>query len=51
MAVLASLIGALAAPLGLAAAWWKDIPAGPAIVLAASAMFALSMLAARVVRR
>jgi zinc transport system permease protein len=51
MAVLASLIGALAAPIGLAAAWWKDIPAGPAIVLAASAMFALSMLAARVVRR
>jgi zinc transport system permease protein len=51
MAVLASLIGALAAPLGLAAAWWKDIPAGPAIVLAAAAMFSLSMLAARVMRR
>ena len=50
MAILAAIIGALAAPLGLAAAWWKDIPAGPAIVLAASAMFAASMLVARVRR-
>lgn len=50
MAVLASLIGAAAAPLGLAAAWWKDIPAGPAIVLAAAAMFAVSALAARLAK-
>lgn len=50
MAVLASVIGAAAAPLGLAAAWWKDIPAGPAIVLAAAAMFALSNLAGRFAR-
>lgn len=44
MAVLAALIGALSAPLGLALAFWKDIPAGPAIVLAAAAMFGLSSL-------
>ncbi|HWA91336.1 MAG TPA: metal ABC transporter permease [Rhizomicrobium sp.] len=46
MAVLASLIGAASAPLGLAAAWWQDIPAGPAIVLAAASLFGLSQLAA-----
>jgi zinc transport system permease protein len=50
MAVLAGLIGAASAPLGLAAAWWTDIPAGPAIVLAAAAIFALSGLAAKAVR-
>jgi zinc transport system permease protein len=50
MAVLAALIGAAAAPLGLSLAWWKDIPAGPAIVLAAASMFALSTLASRVRR-
>jgi zinc transport system permease protein len=50
MAVLASLIGAASAPLGLAASWWKDIPAGPAIVLAAAALFALSQLASRAVK-
>jgi zinc transport system permease protein len=50
MALIAALIGGLAAPIGLALAWWKDVPAGPAIVLAAAAMFALSTLF-RVVRR
>lgn len=50
MAVMAALVGALAAPLGLGLAWWKDIPAGPAIVLAAAAMFALSMVVERVRR-
>lgn len=50
MAVLAAAIGAASAPLGLAAAWWKDIPAGPAIVLAAAALFALSATAARTMR-
>jgi zinc transport system permease protein len=50
MAMLASAIGAAAAPLGLAAAWWKDIPAGPAIVLAAAAMFAVTSLAGRLAR-
>lgn len=50
MAILASLIGAAAAPLGLAASWWKDIPAGPAIVLAAAALFGVSALTARLVK-
>lgn len=50
MAVWAALIGALAAPLGLATAYWKDIPAGPAIVLAAVAMFLLSTLATKIVQ-
>lgn len=51
MALLATLIGAAAAPLGLGLAWWKDIPAGPAIVLAAASMFVLSVLAAKAIRR
>lgn len=50
MALAASLIGAASAPLGLALAYWKDIPAGPAIVLAAAALFGLSSLSARLVR-
>jgi zinc transport system permease protein len=51
MALWASAIGAVSAPLGLAAAYWKDIPAGPAIVLAAVALFALTNLSAKAVRR
>lgn len=51
MALLAAAIGAAAAPLGLSLAWWKDIPAGPAIVLAAASLFMLSTLASRLVRR
>jgi zinc transport system permease protein len=39
MAVLAGIFGAAAAPLGLAGAFATDIPAGPAIVLAATALF------------
>ncbi|MBV9992779.1 MAG: metal ABC transporter permease [Alphaproteobacteria bacterium] len=50
MAALAGLIGAASAPLGLALAYWKDIPAGPAIVLAAAALFGLSSLSARLAR-
>ena len=50
MAALAGLIGASSAPLGLALAYWKDIPAGPAIVLASAALFALCGLAARLTR-
>ncbi len=46
MACLAALIGALSAPLGLAAAYLKDLPAGPAIVLAAAVLFVLSTLGA-----
>ena len=47
MAVLAAVAGALAAPLGLTAAYVTDAPAGPCIVLAAGAIFAISTLSAR----
>lgn len=42
MALAAALFGAAAAPLGIAVSWWQDVPAGPSIVLAAVALFALS---------
>ncbi len=42
MAILAALFGAAAAPLGLFAAFTYDFPAGPSIVLAASAIFAVA---------
>ena len=44
MALLASLVGALAVALGLAASYYWDSPAGPAIVLSATLMFGLSLL-------
>jgi zinc transport system permease protein len=47
MAILAALFGALAAPLGLAAAYAADAPAGPCMVLAAGVIFALTSVAAR----
>jgi zinc transport system permease protein len=47
MAVLAALIGALAAPLGLASAYAVDAPAGPCMVLAAGMLFALSAAVSR----
>jgi len=47
MAIIAALVGALAAPFGLVAAYYTDAPAGPCIVLAAGALFALSAGAAR----
>ncbi len=47
MAVLAALFGALAAPLGLAAAYLADAPAGPSMVLAAGVVFAVSSVIAR----
>lgn len=47
MAVLAALIGALAAPLGLASAYAADAPAGPCMVLAAGVLFALTTAYAR----
>ena len=50
MAVLAALIGAAAAPLGIFGAFAVDAPAGPAIVLAAAALFVVSSLAARLVK-
>lgn len=45
MAIAASIIGALSAPIGIAAAWFTDAPAGPSIVLAAAAMFLLTSTA------
>jgi len=50
MALIAALAGALAAPLGLIAADATDAPAGPCIVLAAGALFALSSVAAQLSR-
>jgi zinc transport system permease protein len=49
MAIWAAIIGAGSAPLGLAAAYWKDIPAGPAIVLAAVVLFAVITLSMKAV--
>lgn len=42
MALLASLIGAAAAIAGLALSLWQDTPAGPSIVTAAAAAFAIT---------
>lgn len=50
MAILAALTGALAAPLGLIASILADAPAGPAMVLAAGVIFALSAAAARLLK-
>ncbi len=47
MAGLAALLGALAAPVGLGIAYAADAPAGPCIVLAAGAIFALSAIVSR----
>ena len=51
MAILAALIGAAAAPLGLFTAFAYDLPAGPAIVLAATAIFVLSSAASQLLWR
>jgi zinc transport system permease protein len=50
MAILAAVLGALAAPIGLAAAYAADAPAGPAIVLAAGAIFAVSAITSGLLR-
>ncbi|HEY7886343.1 MAG TPA: iron chelate uptake ABC transporter family permease subunit [Cellvibrionaceae bacterium] len=47
MAVLSSLIGALCVIAGLTASFYWDWPAGPAIVIAATAAFLLSLAAGR----
>jgi len=47
MAVLAALIGLAAAPAGLVVSFVTDAPAGPCIVLAAGAIFAVSTVASR----
>jgi zinc transport system permease protein len=49
MALWAALIGAASAPLGVAASYWKDIPTGPSIVLAAVALFVVTTLGAKAV--
>jgi zinc transport system permease protein len=46
MALLAAIGGALSAPLGIAAAYATDAPAGPCIVLAAGALYAASLTTA-----
>lgn len=51
MAMWAAVIGAASAPLGLGAAYVKDMPAGPAIVLAAAALFLVTTLGAKVAGR
>jgi zinc transport system permease protein len=50
MAVLASAIGALACLLGLSLSLWQDTPAGPSMVTAATAIFALAALFGRIRR-
>ena len=47
MALIATLTGVLAVILGLSASLAWDLPAGPAIVLAAATMFAVSFAASR----
>ncbi len=49
MAVRASVIGMIAVVAGIAASYWWDTPAGPSIVLAATAQFSLSLLFKRAV--
>ncbi|RTZ16357.1 zinc ABC transporter permease subunit ZnuB [Vibrio aquaticus] len=44
MAMLASLIGGIAVLLGLSMSWHYDTPAGPSVVISATAMFMLSQL-------
>ncbi|MEY4880179.1 MAG: hypothetical protein RJB62_1648 [Pseudomonadota bacterium] len=51
MAVIAAVIGALSAPLGLWAAFQFDTPAGPSIVLAAAAIFVLASFGARLAQK
>ncbi len=50
MAVLASLIGALAVIIGLTLSWHWDIPTGPAVVVAATLLFILTFLLPRTAR-
>lgn len=44
MALVASLIGSVAVLLGLSLSWHFDTPAGPSVVISATAMFMLSQL-------
>ncbi|MEO0945902.1 MAG: metal ABC transporter permease [Pseudomonadota bacterium] len=51
MATVAICLGTVSALAGLAAAWFLDTPAGPSIVCAAAALFALSSLIGIISRR
>jgi zinc transport system permease protein len=44
MALVASVIGSVAVLLGLSLSWHFDTPAGPSVVISATAMFMLSQL-------
>jgi zinc transport system permease protein len=50
MAVISACVAVAAAPLGIFAAFAVDAPAGPMIVLASAALFALASAAARIFR-
>lgn len=50
MALIAAILGALAAPLGIAGAYLTDAPAGPSIVLAAAGLFAVTTLVTGLIR-
>jgi len=45
MLVLSALFGVLSCWTGLAASYWWDLPAGAAVVIASSSIFAISLLA------
>jgi len=47
MVVMGTVVGVLSVLIGLAASWGLDTPAGPSIVVAASAQFAVSQVVAR----
>jgi zinc transport system permease protein len=47
MAIVASLLGIIAVMAGLAASYWWDTPAGPAIVLSATLLFSLTLVRKR----
>jgi len=51
MAIWAAVLGAAAAPLGLAASFYTDAPAGPAIVLAAGVLFVATTVSAALKRQ
>lgn len=51
MAIVASLLGMLSVCAGLAASYWWDSPAGPAIVLSATSLFGLSYFLSLVTRQ
>jgi zinc transport system permease protein len=50
MAVLATVLGCVSVGLGLWGSFVLDLPSGPSIVLAAMALFGISILAPRVAR-